>query len=232
MTNYLTQSFKVITATHGSEALKLAELYMPDVIICDVMMPEMDGIELCNLLKNNLNTSHIPVILLSAKAEIENFVEGLETGADDYMAKPFHLPVLAAKIKSFIDNRERLKKSFTEQLYPTAKDMTTNTADEKFIDKALHVVKEHIADADFSVEDFAREMCVSRSLLHKKLTAITGLSANEFIMSLRMKKALALLNTNNTSISEIAYQVGFNDPKYFSKCFKKFYGRTPSEYFG
>jgi len=232
MTNYLTQSFKVITATHGSEALKLAELYMPDVIICDVMMPEMDGIELCNLLKNNLNTSHIPVILLSAKAEIENFVEGLETGADDYMAKPFHLPVLAAKIKSFIDNRERLKKSFTEQLYPTAKDMTTNTADEKFIDKALHVVKEHIADADFSVEDFAREMCVSRSLLHKKLTAITGLSANEFIMSLRMKKALALLNTNNTSISEVAYQVGFNDPKYFSKCFKKFYGRTPSEYFG
>lgn len=232
MANYLAQSFKVLTATNGNEGLKLAELYLPDVIVCDVMMPEIDGIELCNLLKNNLTTSHIPVILLSAKAEVENFVEGLETGADDYMAKPFHLPVLAAKIKSFMDNRERLKQSFTEQLYPTAKEMVTNTADEKFIDKALHVVKEHIADADFSVEDFAREMCVSRSLLHKKLTAITGLSANEFILSLRMKKALALLNSNSKSISEIAYLVGFNDPKYFSKCFKKFYGRSPSEYFG
>ncbi|MCX7987605.1 MAG: helix-turn-helix transcriptional regulator, partial [Bacteroidales bacterium] len=118
----------------------------------------------------------------------------------------------------------------TEQMYPTAKDMANNKADEKFIEKALHVVKAHIADGDFSVEDFAKEMCVSRSLLHKKLTAITGLSANEFILSLRMKKALALLNSNDKSISEIAYQVGFNDPKYFSKCFKKFYGHSPSEY--
>lgn len=232
MANYLAQSFKVLTATNGHEGYKLAELYIPDVIICDVMMPEIDGIELCHMLKNNLTTSHIPVILLSAKAEVENFVEGLEMGADDYMAKPFHLPVLAAKIKSFIDNRERLRKIFTEQLYPTAKEMVTNAADEKFIDKALHVVKEHMADADFSVEAFAREMCVSRSLLHKKLTAITGLSANEFIMSLRMKKAVALLNSNSKSISEVAYQVGFNDPKYFSKCFKKFYGRSPSEYLG
>ncbi|MCX7986601.1 MAG: response regulator, partial [Bacteroidales bacterium] len=158
MASFLSQSYKVLTASNGQEGLKLAELYIPDVIICDVMMPEIDGIEVCNNLKSNLTTSHIPVILLSAKAEIENYIEGLENGADDYIAKPFHLPVLAAKVKSFIDNRERLKKLFTEQMYPTAKDMANNKADEKFIEKALHVVKAHIADGDFSVEDFAKEM--------------------------------------------------------------------------
>ncbi len=229
MNEQLSKTFKVITSSHGKEGLKLANIYIPDVIICDVMMPETDGIEICNQLKNNLTTSHIPVILLSAKAEVENFIEGLEQGADDYIAKPFNLSVLTAKIRSLIENRERLKKKFQEQIFPDAKEITNNKADEKFIEKALYIVREHLNDADFTVEDFAKEMCVSRSLLHKKLTAITGQSANEFILSLRMKKALALLQTNDLSISEIAYQVGFNDPKYFSKCFKKYYGRSPSE---
>ncbi len=226
----LSEYFKIFYAYNGREGIKLAIDESPDVVICDVMMPEMDGLEVCQQLKSELATSHIPVILLSAKAELENFVEGLEIGADDYIAKPFHIPVLVAKLRSLIENRERLKSLFTERIFPISKEITSNKIDEKFLERAIRIVNEHMSNSNFSVEDFAAELCISRSLLHKKLTSIVGLSANEFILSLRMKRAMTLIGGREKSIAEIAYQVGFSDPKYFSKCFKKYFGKSPSEF--
>jgi len=226
----LSRFFNVIEAENGRQGLELAKKEEPDLIISDIMMPEIDGIELCRKIKNNLYTSHIPVILLTAKGEVEDFVEGLEQGADDYISKPFNIEILIAKISGIIDNRKKLRKKFSsfEEVDPS--ELTTSKLDEQFFSKINEVIELNYGNPDFDVDKFASLVFVSRSQLYKKLKAITDLSAIDFLNVFRLKKAVELLKTGNLQISEIAYTTGFNDPKYFSRIFRKYYHCTPSEY--
>ncbi len=222
--------FRVLEASNGKEALEMAQKYSPDLIISDVMMPVMDGLEFTTRIKNNFTTSHIPVILLTARTLLENWIEGLETGADDYIPKPFNLKILEAKCKSLIENRKRLRKIFAQSLNPSSKEFSPTKLDEQFINKTIKIIEDNLISAGFGVQKLANELCVSRSLLHKKLTALTGLSANDFITSIRLKKSAVLLLQGDKNISEVAFEVGFNDPKYFSRCFRKHFGMSPTEY--
>lgn len=222
--------YKIITAENGDIGLQKAIRYSPDLIISDIMMPEMDGLEFCSHIKTNINTSHIPVILLTAKAEVNHYIEGLDTGADDYITKPFNIDILQAKIKSILYNREKLRKQFATNLIPNPREVTTTRSDEVFLKKIIQLVESNLSDPEFGVQGLASKMCISRSLLHKKLNAVIDQSPNDFITSTRLKKAVILLLKGEANITEVAFDVGFNDPKYFSRCFKKHFGKSPTEY--
>ncbi len=228
--DYLSNSFKVLQASNGLEGLEQAVENQPDLIISDIMMPEMDGLEFCHQIKTDLITSHIPVILLTARSEVDDYIDGFQSGADDYIPKPFNIRILEAKIISLIENRKHLRKLFGHRLVPVPKEITTTQVDEQFIQRTIKIVEANMSNPEFSVQKLAAEMCVSRSLLHKKLTAIVDFSANDFITSMRLKKSAILLQQGNFNISEIAFEVGFNDPKYFSRCFRKHFGMSPTEY--
>jgi len=225
----LKSDYRILGAEDGKEGFNLAKRYSPDIIISDVMMPVMDGIELCSRLKMEIQTSHIPVILLTAKAILESWIEGLETGADDYIPKPFNLQILQAKMNNLIESRRKLKQMFSRGEAVSPSQLTSNSVDEEFITKVYKVLEKYYTEPEFSVKQFAREVLVSRSLLYKKIKAITGLNITDFINSYKLKKAIDLIKANNQPISDIAFSVGFNDPKYFSRMFKKFYGMSPTE---
>lgn len=222
--------YNIIEAENGKEGLQNAREMNPDIIISDVMMPEMNGLELCSHIKSDIVTSHIPVILLTAKSEVENKIEGLEKGADDYLPKPFNFELLEARVRNLIASRKQLRQAFLKQTHLPLKDFAITQRDQKFLEQAIKIVENEMADPAFGVQEFVKMMGVSRSLLHKKLTALTDQSATEFINHLRLKKALHLLQNTDMNISEIAYSVGYNDPKYFSRVFSKQYGESPSEY--
>jgi YesN/AraC family two-component response regulator len=226
----LTHYYQVLEAGNGEQGYEIAKKEDPKLIISDIMMPVMDGIELCKRIKNNLYTSHIPVILLTAKGNVEDFVEGFEQGADDYIPKPFNAEILLAKVHSIIENRKALRNKYSTLDEVTSAEITTNNLDQQFFEKANEVVEKYYTDAAFDVDHFASEMFVSRSQLYKKMKAITNLSANDFINVYRLKKSKELLQNNNLQISEVAYATGFNDPKYFSRIFKKYYKCSPSEF--
>jgi len=228
--NSFRNDYRILEASNGVEGIEMVRQYSPDLIISDVMMPYMDGLEFCSRIKNDLSTSHIPVILLTAKTLLENWIEGLETGADDYIPKPFNIKILESKCKSLIENRMRLRKVFDQSLEPVSEEITATHIDEEFMQKTIRIVEQNINNPEFGVQKLAAEMCVSRSLLHKKLIAIVDLSANDFITSMKLKKSALLLLQGNLNISEIAFEVGFNDPKYFSRCFRKHFGMSPTEY--
>jgi signal transduction histidine kinase/ligand-binding sensor domain-containing protein/DNA-binding response OmpR family regulator len=232
---FLSQSmnteFRIISAENGKEGFEFAKKYTPDLIVSDIMMPVMDGLELCSRLKKEIHTSHIPVILLTAKAMIEHWIEGLETGADDYIPKPFNLKVLQLKIINLIESRKKLRQLFGHSESITPEELTTNQLDQQFIERAYSIVEKNIQEPELSVDHFAREMMVSKSLLFKKIKALTGYSIVDFINLYKLRKAAARLATGSQlNISEIAFEVGFNDPKYFSRIFRKVYGVPPSEY--
>lgn len=223
--------YRVLGAENGKEGFDLARKYTPDLVISDIMMPVMDGLELCSRLKNDIHTSHIPVILLTAKAMIEHWVEGLETGADDYIPKPFNLKVLQLKISNLIESRRKLRQLYSrnENVAPT--EITSNQLDQQFIERAYQVIERHLQEPEFPVDQFAREMMVSKSLLFKKIKAITGNSIIDFVNLYKLRKAVAQMASGTShNISEIAFEAGFNDPKYFSRIFRKVYGVPPSEY--
>jgi ligand-binding sensor domain-containing protein/signal transduction histidine kinase/DNA-binding response OmpR family regulator len=226
----LDREFEVMTAGDGEEGLEKARQYLPDLILSDTMMPRMDGYELCSKVKSDLQTSHIPFVLLSARSDEEDLIEGLEVGADDYITKPFELKILEARIKTLIENRQKLRKLFGSSLIADLRKVTTNSVDNKFLRHSVEIVEKNLINSEFGVQSLAEQLNISRSLLHKKLTSIVGQSANDFIVSIRLKHSAKLILDGNRKISEIAYQVGFNDPKYFTRCFKKFFGKTPSEY--
>ncbi|WP_321370016.1 two-component regulator propeller domain-containing protein [uncultured Draconibacterium sp.] len=226
----LRSEYRVLGAENGKIGLEMAKKYSPELIISDVMMPVMDGIELCSRLKKNIQTSHIPIILLTAKNMVESWIEGLETGADDYIPKPFNLQILQIKMRNIIESRRKIKNIFSSP-EPVAPDkFSSNKLDEEFITKAYAILEKNYSESDFSVEQFAREMFVSRSLLYKKIKALTDLNITDFINSYKLKKSVEMIKTSDQTISEIAFQTGFNDPKYFSRIFKKFYGASPSEF--
>ncbi|MFW5781394.1 MAG: ATP-binding protein, partial [Bacteroidota bacterium] len=233
--NLIKQSFEntydVLEAQNGREAYEIAKKNHVDLVISDIMMPEMDGISLCDRMKKNIYTSHIPVILLSARTLVKHQLEGLKTGADDYIGKPFSMRILREKARNLIESRKKLRVLFSNGA--NNEEVVTegiSTLDQQFINKAYQILEEHFSNPDFNVEGFADLMFVSRSLLYKKIKALAGLSPNDFITVFRLKKSIGYLTDRNLSIIEVAFKAGFNDPKYFSRVFKKFYHKTPSQF--
>jgi YesN/AraC family two-component response regulator len=203
---------------------------IPDLIISDIMMPKMDGFQLCKRLKADARTSHIPVIMLTAKATMGDKISGLELGADDYIMKPFEAAELKARIKNLLDQRRRLHKHFREQGLLNVEEENIASVDQKFLKKAVEVIQEHISDTSFGVEAFAEEMAMSRTLLFRKMEALVGEAPSELIKRTRLNKAAKLLSANTGNVSEIALEVGFNNPSYFAECFRKQFGVTPTQY--
>ena len=232
--NYLRDSFgakyKIRTATNGEDALKIAEQDHPSLIISDIMMPVMNGIQFCKKIKQNITTSHIPIVLLTAKTTAEDQVVGFESGADDYVSKPFSMNVLEAKVNNLIKSRRRLRDYYSKTLDVNPEEIAFNALDKEILEKSKAIIEKYLSDSEFSVEVFAREIGMSRSNLHLKLKAITGESATDFIKKIRMGKAVALLESRKYSVSEISFMVGYSSASYFTTSFKKYFGHRPTEY--
>lgn len=224
------QSYKIVEAVDGADGLAKAAETNPDIIISDVMMPNMDGFQFCEKIKTDERTSHIPVILLTARASGESKIEGLETGADDYLTKPFDATELRVRVNNLIEQRRKLRERFRREITVQPGDITVTSTDEKFLQRAINIVEENISDSDFNIDRFCSEIGMSRPTLNRKLRALTGLSTNEFIRTLRLKRASQLLQKKSATIVEIAYEVGFSNPSYFAECFRKQFGKSPSEY--
>ncbi|MCU4157713.1 response regulator [Carboxylicivirga sp. A043] len=230
LSSVLEPNYHVTTANNGQMAFDSLLKKSFDLVITDVMMPVMNGIELCNQIKNNIHTSHIPVIMLTAKTSVENKIEGLNTGADAYVPKPFNPDLLCAYIENLLKGREKLKEVFTGNALIQPSEVTSTSVDEQFITKALEVVRNNMEDEAFSVEDLGRELAMSRSNLHRKIKALTDKSTTDFIRTIRLKEAAAKLISTDDQISEIAYKVGFNSSSYFIKSFKKEFKMSPGQY--
>jgi DNA-binding response OmpR family regulator/two-component sensor histidine kinase len=228
--NELRHYYQVIEASDGKEGLFLAFKKIPDLIISDVMMPDKDGIELCETLKKDEKTSHIPIILLTAKSEEADKIKGLEVGADDYILKPFAVKQLLIRIEKLIELRRNLRVRYSGKTQIAPNEIALTSTDEKFLNKIQKIVDEDLADSNFTVDEFCKKLGMSRMQLHRKLTALTGLSTTAFIRDQRLRLALQRLEKSGESISEIAYAVGFSSPSYFIKCFRETYQMTPSDY--
>ena len=226
----MTAEFSVLEAVDGSAGLKLAIEQMPDLIITDFMMPRMDGLELCQRLKSDILTSHIPILLLTAKASLDDKVQGLENGADDYMVKPFEIKELAARVRNMIEQRRILREKFSSEIKLDASDIVITSLDEKFLQKAISIVEENMGNEHFDVKSFRDEMNMTRSTCSRKLYALTNQSPVEFIRTIRLKRAASLLKQNFGNVSEVALEVGFSNPSYFTRMFQRNYKVSPSEY--
>jgi signal transduction histidine kinase/DNA-binding response OmpR family regulator/tetratricopeptide (TPR) repeat protein len=222
--------FNIIACKDGLEGVEKAFNYIPDIIISDVMMPTKNGYELTIQLKSDVRTSHIPVILLTARSGEENELTGFETGADAYIVKPFNRKILKLQVKKLIELRKKLRQRYSQELILKPKDIAINTMDQKFLEKVEQLLDNQITNSDFTSEIFSRQIGMSRMQLHRKLKALTGLSTSAFIRSQRLKLAVKLLEKDSSNISDVAYAVGFNDLTYFIKCFKEVYKTTPKKY--
>ena len=231
MTQLLSSKYHVKTATNGKEALEIIHTEELDIIISDVMMPVMDGLELTQQLKNDPNYQHLPIILLTAKTQDENRAEALQLGADSYVTKPFKLSDLELRINNIVENRKRIKEEFINQGAVFQKTDEEPSPDDLFLKQAMECVHQHLDDSDYDREAFAADMGASSSKLYNKLRALTGMNVSSFIRDIRLKEAMRMAKQNpQLRVSDLAYSVGFKDPKYFATCFKKEFGVQPSEY--
>ena len=232
--NYIVELFsdeyQILKAFNGEEGLALALEKSPDLIISDVMMPIMDGIELTHQLKSNVNTSHIPIILLTARASFMHKMEGFETGADDYVTKPFNESLLRARIKNILKNRSLLHEKFHSEDTTNIGDFVKNKSDQEFLENLGLFIEKNIDSDNLSAVFVAQEIGMSHSVLYKKLKIITGLSLVEYMRDYRLKKAKQLLLSKQFTINEVCFQVGYSDRKYFSKLFKERFGNPPTFY--
>lgn len=234
--SYLDENYSIAEAHNGELGLNKAVEMIPDIIISDVMMPRMDGFEMCEKLKTDERTSHIPIVLLTARASEESKIQGLETGADDYLYKPFNHHELIVRVSNLIEQRKKLREYFTRELGLQIKadakpeEIKVSSMDEKFLERTQKIVSEHISDQDFNIEKLGELVGMSRSQLHRKLTALVNLSPTAFVRSIRLKRAASLIRQKSGTISEIAFEVGFNNLSYFAKSFKEQYGVLPSGY--
>lgn len=228
-TALLGDEYDVMEASDGSEGLKNAVREVPDVVVCDVMMSGMDGLECCKHLKSDSLTCHIPVILLTAKTLDEHRVEGYAYGADAYLTKPFNGNVLKARIKNLITNRKLMKIVFGNDAQQEPMEAVAQSAESQFVEKFRTIIQGNLDNSDLNVETISHEMGISRAQLYRKIKSITGISPNDIIREARMKRADRLLETTDKSVSEIAYEVGFSSPSYFTKCYREFFGRTPNK---
>jgi len=223
--------YQVIAVSDGLDGLTLAKEEMPSIILSDVMMPKMTGIDMCKAIKSDIETCHIPVVLLTAKTAVEYALEGLRIGADDYITKPFNVNILISRCNNLVNSRIILQEKFSKQPQVTPQMLVTNPMDKALLDKALTIVEKYIEDPGFNVNVFASEMCMSRTNLFSKIKAVTGQTPNDFITIIRLKKAALLLKNNpDLNITDISTMTGFSSRRYFSKCFKDFYNIAPLAY--
>ena len=226
----LSDSYNLIEAENGEEGFEVAKKHLPDVVISDVMMPKTDGFDLCQLLKTNVATNHIPVILLTAYALDEQKQVGFESGADAYISKPFNVKLLKTRVRKLIENRKKIRESFSNFLLNETKQETLGKIEQQFITDFTQYVENSIANPELNIDEIADALGLSRSNLYRKIKSLTDYSPNELIRTIRVKYAKQLLNSKAKSISEVAYEVGFSSPSYFAKCFKDFYNESPTEY--
>lgn len=229
--NELKSHFKVKEAANGKEGLEKALKFYPDIIISDVMMPEMDGFEMCAKIKTNPEVSHIPIILLTARSMEEDRIEGYNMGADAYLPKPFNINVLKVRINNLLESKKKLREKFMQKanILPSS-EITTNTLDEQFLDIATNLILENISDSEFGLDQLLSGMAVSRSQFYRKIQSLTGQNPSNFIRSVRLKYAAELLKQQNFSIKEISYKSGFNSSAYFSKTFRELFSLSPNEF--
>ena len=223
-------NFQVLEGENGLEGWNIALKTIPDIIICDVLMPDMDGFEFCRKIRKDERTSHIPIILVTALASREHEIEGLSHGADDYITKPFDLVILQTKVENILSVRQSLRKRYANELLLQPKNIILSSPDERFLQKAIEVVEKYISDSDLDIERFATEIGVSRMQLYRKLDALTEMTVKEFVRNIRLKRAAQLLVQKKLNISEVAYAVGFKDLSHFRKCFKQEFGMSATEY--
>ena len=226
----LESRYQVEEAVNGALGLSKAKKILPDLVITDVMMPEMTGTELCKRLKTDAETCHIPVIILTAQSDLEHRIEGLETGADSYIPKPFNVKHLNVRIEKLIALRQTLKERFSKSLNMEAQEVTLTSTDERLLQHAIDYIRENMEDPELSVENMSKALGMSRTHLHRKLKALTNQSPIEFIKVIRMKQAAYLLSTGKLSVSEVGYKVGYNTPSYFSSSFNAHFGMSPTAY--
>lgn len=227
---YLSDYYEIITASNGEIGFQLAVQHSPDVIISDMMMPELDGLNMCRKIKMDINTSHIPVIILTARTSLMQQIDGYEVGADAYLTKPFSTQLLLARISNLINSRENLRKLFKENLNLSPKEIAVTSLDEKILTKTIKIIEDCMGESDFGVDKLCEEIGMSRSQLYRKIKALTSYSINDFIRLIRLKRAAQLLVQDNSSISTIMRQVGFENQSYFSRAFKEQFGVSPKQY--
>ncbi|MEN8228983.1 MAG: two-component regulator propeller domain-containing protein [Bacteroidota bacterium] len=228
--DHLAPSFRVAEAINGSAGMKIATTSMPDLVITDLMMPGMDGFELCSRMKLDLRTSHIPVIMLTGKASLGDRLRGLESGADDYITKPFEMQEVEIRVKNLLEQRKKLKEKFSQTITLDSKDIMVSSLDQKFLRNVAEVVEREMSNEEFNVTGLCRNLHISRSTLSRKLNALTGLSSVEYIRACRMQRAALLLKQQFGNVSQVALEVGFSNPSYFTKMFRKSYEISPSSY--
>lgn len=224
------KDYQVIEAVNGSAGLKKTLEVIPDLIITDLIMPLMDGVEMCRQIKNDERSSHIPIIMLTAKSSLENKLEGLGTGADDYLSKPFHMKELLARIANLIEQRRKLRERFSKEITLEPSEISITSLDEDFLKRAIDMVEKRLTDENFNLNEFQDAMHMSHSTLFRKLYALTNQSPSGFIRNIRLKRAAQLLRGHFGNINEVSFEVGFNNPSYFSKCFKNVFGISPADY--
>jgi DNA-binding response OmpR family regulator len=228
--NKFGKAYHVLTASNGKMGLEEAKMHMPDIIISDIMMPEMDGIQFCQKIKSDFSTSHIPVILLTAKSGDENQIQGLKTGADAYISKPYNPELLQVTIDNLTTNRKLLRTKFAEQPNFVPAEVVSNKMDEQFLVKIIQLIENDLDSDTLDVTKLSREVAMSRSVLYRKLKALTGNSIQDFVRVVKLRKAARLLLESDSPISDVAFQSGFSNSKHFSTAFKRQFGKTPSEY--
>lgn len=224
------KDFKIITAVNGKQGLNIAREKSPDIIVSTVMMPLMDGFEMCGILKSSSATSHIPIVLVTGKRDKQSIIHGLEAGANDYILKPYDTNVLYARIHNLLEERQRVREKFlTSNIGGQGLASFTNRLDKEFMNRVMKVVEKELANAEFQIGDFCTQLAMSRTAFYNKLKALTGMGPNDFVRTMRMNKAKALIESRQYNVAEVSDMVGFSDPKYFSICFKKQFNISPSK---
>ncbi|MDP5081766.1 MAG: ATP-binding protein [Winogradskyella sp.] len=227
--NEIGNEYKVLTAENGKKGLEIAKESLPDIIVTDVIMPEMNGFEFCEKIKTDISTSHIPLLMLTAKTKIDDRMEGIELGADAYMVKPFDMRLLRLRLSQLITSRQLIFNKYFSLITDIPENIKTTSLDKEFIEKVLNYINDNIDNPDLNVETLASQLNLSRSQFYRKIKALTKQTANEFLRNIRLQKAKQIIEKGNTNISEVCYKVGFSSPSYFSKCFKNYFGLLPSE---
>lgn len=228
----LARDFNVVEAANGREGLSKAREILPDLVISDIMMPGTDGCQLCEVLKKDIKTAHIPVIILTARASEECVIEGLETGADDYITKPFNAHILVIRVKNLIRLRRRLQQKIQNDSLLQPHEIPVSSADREFIKEMRRIIETNLSEPGFNVEQLAKKLYMSPSTLYRRIEALTGENTTQFIRSYRLKRAVQLLKANFGNVTEVAYAVGFCSTAYFTKCFKRKFNRLPSDFLG
>lgn len=230
LTKQLSKKYRVIQGRNGLEALNIMDKENIDIVICDIMMPQMDGLEFCKMMKTDLKYSHIPIILLTAKTNLESKIDGLNYGADEYIEKPYSIDYLMARIENLLENRRKIREAFRNSPELAYQSITYSKTDEEFLQKLIDIIHKHLDAPDLDIDKLSQEMAMSRATLYRKIKNVSELSPNDFILLIRLNKAAELLKQKKYQINEIAYMVGFNSPNYFSKCFYKQFGVLPKDF--